>query len=229
MEDAQRLLEEGCPTGTVVAAGFQEGGRGRYPGRSWEADAGRNLLFTLVLELQAGFPPQRLPVLAGLALARALEGRFGLKPVVKWPNDLLHGGRKLAGILCEARARPGQPTKVLVGIGVNCNQRSFPPELEGRACCLRELIGADVALTELLADILAAIHATLGDAAWREALQARLHGLGCSALLRDGRRALRGTLRGVAEDGALLLESGGRVGSYYNGELILQPEAQREG
>src|SRR5512135_2487278 len=63
MEDAQRLLEEGCPTGTVVAAGFQEGGRGRCPGRSWEADAGRNLLFTLVLELQAGFPPQRLPVL----------------------------------------------------------------------------------------------------------------------------------------------------------------------
>ena len=225
MEEALRLLEGGCPTGTVVAAGFQERGRGRCPDRSWEAEAGRNLLFTLILELPPGFPPQRLPILAGLALARALEGRFGLKTAVKWPNDLLHGGRKLAGILCEARARPGGPTQVLVGIGVNCNQLSFPRELKGRACCLRELLGAEVALPELLAAVLAAIHAALGDGGWREALEARLHGLGCPAVLRDGGRAVRGIVRGVAEDGALLLESGGRVGSFYNGELAIQAEA----
>ena len=225
MEEALRLLEGGCPTGTVVAAGFQERGRGRCPDRSWEAEAGRNLLFTLILELQPGFPPQRLPILAGLALARALEGSFGLRTAVKWPNDLLHRGRKLAGILCEARAQPGRPTQVLAGIGVNCNQESFPRELEGKACSLRQLLGAEVALPELLAAVLAAIRAVLDDEGWREALLARLHGLGFPAVLRDGGRTARGIVRGVAEDGALLLESEGRVGPFYSGELTVQAEA----
>ena len=226
MEDAQRLGAAGCPGGTVVVAGFQERGRGRNPERSWAAEAGSNLLFTLLLDLEPAFPPQRLPVLAGLALAQALEDRFGLATEVKWPNDLLYRGRKLAGILCEARAQPPEPARALVGMGVNCNQRAFPQELAGRACSLAELLGSQVALPELLADILTALHATLCDEGWRARLERRLYGLGREALLSGPSGGIeRGTVRGVAEDGALLLEVGGRVLPVYSGELSFQVDA----
>jgi len=227
MEDAQRLDEQGYPSGTVVAAGYQERGRGRRPERTWAAEPGKNLLFTLLLDLDPGFPPQRLPLLAGLALARSVEDRFGLEVEVKWPNDLLCGQQKLAGVLCQARTRPPAPARALVGVGVNCNQLDFPPGLAGRACSLAGLLGREVPLPGLLADILAALHAALGDGNWRAGLQHRLYGVGRQATIRPegGVVSIAGRVRGVAEDGALLLESGGRIRTIYSGELLFQPEA----
>jgi BirA family biotin operon repressor/biotin-[acetyl-CoA-carboxylase] ligase len=237
MEDAQRLDDRGYPSGTVLAAGYQQRGRGRYPERSWVGEAGKNLLFTLLLDLDPGFPLQRLPLLAGLALAQTVEHRFGLSVELKWPNDLLCGGRKLAGVLCQARTRTAigasasrlaqHPARALVGVGVNCNQLSFPTELAGRACSLAGLLGREVDLPELLADILAALHAALADADWQDRLQRRLYGLGREVAVRgsDGAVPIAGRVRGVGEDGALLLESSGRVRPVYGGELLFQPEA----
>jgi BirA family biotin operon repressor/biotin-[acetyl-CoA-carboxylase] ligase len=226
MEDAQRLDEQGYPEGTVVVAGFQERGRGRYAERRWAAAPGKNLLFTLYLDLETDFPPQRLPLLAGLSLADVLEARFGLAAEVKWPNDLLHCGRKLAGILCLARSRAARPARVFIGMGVNCNQRSFPTELAGRACSLVELLGREVALPELLSGILAAFHAALRDDAWQARLQRRLYGVGREAVLRPaaGGTPIVGRVRGVAGDGALLLESAGGLQAVYSGELSFQTQ-----
>lgn len=227
MDDAQRLEEQGYPSGTVVVAGFQERGRGRHPERVWTAEPGKNLLFTLSLHLSKDFPPQRLPLLAGLALALTVEERFGLSCQVKWPNDLLHEGRKLAGVLCLARSRSSGPARAFVGVGLNCNQRSFAPELSDKACSLAGLLGREVALPELLADVLAALKAELRDGDWRARLQHHLYGLGRQARLGQdgGGPALAGRLRGVAEDGALLLESAGAIHPAYSGELLFQPEA----
>jgi BirA family biotin operon repressor/biotin-[acetyl-CoA-carboxylase] ligase len=239
MEEARRLDDQGFPSGTVVAAGYQQRGRGRRPGRAWAAEPGKNLLFTLLLDLDPGFPPQRLPLLAGLALARTVEDRFGLEVEVKWPNDLLCGQRKLAGVLCLARSRasiagfvprpPAPSVRALVGVGVNCNQLEFPAQL--RACSLAGLLGREVALPGLLADILAALRAALDDGDWRSGLQRRLYGAGREATLRpEGEGApIVARVLGVARDGALLLESGGEVRRVYSGELLFQPEAQREG
>jgi BirA family biotin operon repressor/biotin-[acetyl-CoA-carboxylase] ligase len=227
MDDARRLEEQGYPSGTVVVAGFQERGRGRRAERIWAAEPGKNLLFTLLLSLPEGFPPQRLPLLAGLALALAVEQRFGLSCRVKWPNDLLHEGRKLAGVLCQARSRTslGSP-RALVGVGLNCNQRSFAPELSGKTCSLAGLLGREVALPQLLADVLAALKAALQDADWKARLQRRLYGVGREArIAQEGGTALAGRLRGVAEDGALLLESAGAIQPAYSGELLFQPDA----
>ena len=225
MEDAQRLDEQGYPSGTVVVAGFQERGRGRLPERVWAAEPGKNLLFTLSLHLSKGFPPQRLPLLAGLALAQAVEERFGLATLVKWPNDLLHRDRKLAGVLCLARTRPPQPARALVGMGVNCNQRYFPPELAGKACSLAGLLDREVALPELLADVLAALKQALSDGDWRARLQRRLYGVGREAsIVQDGGPPLAGRMLGVAEDGALLLESAGQIQPVYSGELFFQSQ-----
>ena len=226
MEDALRLREQGYPSGTVVAAGFQERGRRRFPERVWDAEPGRNLLFTLQLDLPPGLPVQCLPVLAGLALSLTVEERFGLATRVKWPNDLLHDGRKLAGVLCEAHSRPPGPLFVLVGVGLNCNQRSFP--WAGRACSLAGLLGREVELPALLEAVLGTLAAVLRDPAWQPKLESRLYGVGRAAFVRpvgEG-EVLRGVVQGVAGDGALLLRVDGSPRAVYSGELSVQLEAE---
>ena len=102
MEDARRLFDSGCPDGTVVMADFQTLGRGRLAERRWVADAGKNLLFTLVLRSGSGqdsigAAPHRLPLIAGLALALSVEHLYGLSVQLKWPNDLLVRKRSWPG------------------------------------------------------------------------------------------------------------------------------------
>jgi BirA family biotin operon repressor/biotin-[acetyl-CoA-carboxylase] ligase len=112
----QRLLA-GAPEGAVVATDEQTEGRGRL-GRSWHAPRGTSLLFSLVLEPPV--PPDRLPELslvAGAAVAAAIAAETGLEATIKPPNDVLVGGRKVAGILAEASGG-----RVVLGIGVNVAQ-----------------------------------------------------------------------------------------------------------
>ena len=151
MDDALALARDGCPSGTTVAAGYQEKGRGRGQGTRWLSGPWQSLLATVVLHRdEAGFPLTQLSLRAGLAVALAVEDLAGLAVRIKWPNDLLWQGRKLAGILCEARG-----SVLLVGIGVNCAQDSFPPEIAAQACSLRMAAGRDIAPLEILPAVLA--------------------------------------------------------------------------
>lgn len=223
MDEALRLHEAGSPEGTVVVAGYQSAGRGRRTGRSWRARAGRNLLFTLGLRRLPAAAAQRLPLLAGLALALCLEQDFGVRARVKWPNDLVCRGRKLAGVLCEARAAGGGPL-YLVGVGLNCNQRRFPGELGRTATSLARELGRPVALAPLLEGILRRLAACLEDQSWKQLLEQRLLGLGELAAVRlegPGDRLLEGVVEGIAEDGALLLRPRGSVSALplYAGEI----------
>lgn len=142
----QRELTDADAEGAVVAAGHQTEGRGRL-GRIWEDAPGTSLLFSLLLTPHA--PAERLPeltVLAAEAVAEAVGGR------VKEPNDVLLGGRKVAGVLGEA-----SEGRVVLGIGVNANQTAgqLPPETRLPATSLRLERGAPVDRAELLAAILA--------------------------------------------------------------------------
>jgi BirA family biotin operon repressor/biotin-[acetyl-CoA-carboxylase] ligase len=221
MEDALKLYELGYPDGTVAVAGFQERGRGRLPERSWESEPGKNLLFTILLTRPLSFPAQRLPVLAGLALSLAVEEGFGLASRVKWPNDLLHEGRKLAGVLCEARSVSGGRPVFLAGVGVNANQRTFAAGLGQRACSLAQALDREVDLPDLLRRILDSLFAVLQDTDWRGKLEGRLAGLGRPVTVAQPQGTLQGVLRGVDGDGALLLEADGQVQRIYSGELRL--------
>jgi BirA family biotin operon repressor/biotin-[acetyl-CoA-carboxylase] ligase len=181
MEDARRLFKSGCPDGTVVLADFQTLGRGRVAERSWIAESGENLLFTLVLRTESGSAgiggvPQRLPLVAGLALALSVERLYGLSVQLKWPNDLLVGERKLAGILCEALVE-GNSLGLLVGIGLNCNQLTFPRELDSKATSLARALGSPVSLPNLLEEVLSQLKTCIEDEDWRAKVVDRLYGL----------------------------------------------------
>jgi BirA family biotin operon repressor/biotin-[acetyl-CoA-carboxylase] ligase len=120
---ARALAQQGAPHGTLVTAGEQHAGRGRQ-GRTWSAPPGRALLLSLVLR----DPPALLPLAAGLAVAEVA----GSASVVKWPNDVLIDGRKVAGILAEGRPDEGW---AVLGIGINVALRvdELPAELHATA------------------------------------------------------------------------------------------------
>jgi BirA family biotin operon repressor/biotin-[acetyl-CoA-carboxylase] ligase len=129
---ARELAAAGAPHGTVVTAGEQQAGRGRQ-GRTWSAPAGRALLSSTILR----DPPRLLPLLAGVAVAESVERVApAVGPVgVKWPNDVLVGDRKVAGILVEGRPREGW---AVLGIGLNVAlaPEDFPAELRDTAATL---------------------------------------------------------------------------------------------
>jgi BirA family biotin operon repressor/biotin-[acetyl-CoA-carboxylase] ligase len=169
MDDALALARAGSPAGTTVVAGYQERGRGRAPGRLWLSGAWESLLATVVLRRADSPPPSQLPLRAGLAASLAVEEAAGITVAIKRPNDILWEGRKLAGILCESRG-----DILLVGIGVNCLQLSFPLEIAQSACSLRQACGRDISPLELLPLVLARLKASLEDALWREKVSERL-------------------------------------------------------
>jgi BirA family biotin operon repressor/biotin-[acetyl-CoA-carboxylase] ligase len=230
MEDARRHFLTGCPVGTVVLTAFQERGRGRTADRSWSAEEGKNLLFTVVLEAPGGVraiegAPQRLPLIAGLALAMTVERLYSLPVQLKWPNDLLVEGKKLAGILCEALAEK-EGFGVLIGFGVNCNQISFPEGLEQKAISLSRILHREVDLLVILRELLKVLRATLDDSDWKNKVEQRLFGLGSEVFLHTPQpagslREQRGVIRGLNNDGSLLFQPAGsaEVNSLYTGEI----------
>lgn len=130
-ERARELAQRGAPHGTVVTAAEQTAGRGRQ-GRTWAAPAGRAILCSVVVR----DPPRLLPLAAGVAVAEtvdaARESAGSSQALLKWPNDVLVEGRKVAGILVEGRPQEGW---AVVGIGINVALRDhdFPDELRGIA------------------------------------------------------------------------------------------------
>jgi BirA family biotin operon repressor/biotin-[acetyl-CoA-carboxylase] ligase len=158
---AREWADAGVPEGAVVLADYQAAGRGQR-GRSWTAPPGGALLFSVVLRppVPVGRWPE-IPLAAGCAVAEGLEDAAGVTVTLKWPNDALVEGRKVAGILTEGVA--GRRPLVILGIGVNVSQREtdWPPELAGRASSLAEG-GARVERAALLTLILARLEAWYG-------------------------------------------------------------------
>lgn len=154
----RRLGDAGAPEGTLVVADHQTAGRGRR-GRAWADVPGRSLLCSVLL--RPALPPERWPQLtlaAGCAVAEALEAAAGATPRLRWPNDVLLDGRKVAGILAEAFIGPS-PFLVL-GIGINLAQHDeeWPPHLRGRAVSLAAA-GHEVPRDRLLAALLRRLEA----------------------------------------------------------------------
>ena len=227
---ASRLADAGAVEGTTVVAEAQTSGRGRM-GRSWFSPPGAGLYVSVVLRPGQGFsavrdPSALLTIAAGVALAEGIQASTGLPAEIKWPNDLLVGKRKLAGILAEAAAQGGDLAFVILGFGVNLRPAAYPPELAGRVTSIEAELDRPTDRAMILAEILSALasrHADLRQgrfgailSAWRTRVP----------LLRGAPvewETPHGLQRGRAEDvdatGALLVRVNGRIERLIAGEV----------
>lgn len=216
---AFRLAADGAPDGTAVVADEQRAGRGRR-GRVWHAAPSEALLVSILLHPR--MPPAMWPTLslaAGVAVAEAVERTAVLAVRLKWPNDVVVRGRKLAGILLESHVT-AEPVLV-AGIGVNVAQRSFPPELADRATSLALETGRTIDREALLQALLASFDA------WRDRLErdgfapVRARWLELTDTL--GRRVSVDGVTGQAvdldADGALLVREAGGLRRVVAGEV----------
>ena len=214
--DAFQLAEGGAIEGTVVLADSQTGGKGRR-GRVWASPSGVNLYCSVVLRPAImPYEAPQLTFLSAVATARAIEQTTKLKPEIKWPNDLLLSGKKVAGLLNEMSAETDGINFVILGIGVNVNMTldQFPGYLRYPATSLFLESGilvdrsrfTGIMLNEL--DRLYNDFLTDGFAPVREEWQRRCNANGRQVLVTDsGTECTRGSFIGIDSDGALLLRS----------------------
>ncbi|MFZ0761096.1 MAG: biotin--[acetyl-CoA-carboxylase] ligase [Candidatus Sulfotelmatobacter sp.] len=152
---AMSAAAEGAPEGSVFLAEEQTAGRGRGA-NSWQSARSAGIYCSVVL--RPALPPSEVLVLslaAGLAVRAAIEQIDArVDPDLKWPNDVLIEGRKVCGILTEMNAEATRVRYIVVGIGINVNQASFPKELEGQATSLRMATGSEWSRVELAAALL---------------------------------------------------------------------------
>ncbi|AMV71681.1 biotin--[acetyl-CoA-carboxylase] ligase [Desulfuromonas carbonis] len=211
---ATELAEAGAVEGTVVIAEEQSLGKGRL-GRRWASPPGVNLYLSVLLR-----PPilpwdaPQLTFLSAVAVARAIAAEPGMAPEVKWPNDLLLGGRKVAGLLNEMRAETEGIHHVVLGIGVNLNMTAdqFPADLRYPATSLCLESGRPVCrsafarrLLEHL-DLLYTEYLQSGFEPVRSAWEGFFRLTGSAVEVDCQQRLVRGTVRGIDSDGALLVE-----------------------
>jgi BirA family transcriptional regulator, biotin operon repressor / biotin---[acetyl-CoA-carboxylase] ligase len=223
---AASLAQSGCPAATCVLADEQTAGRGRKA-RTWVSPPGLGIWLSLILRPRELPEPGALPLLVGLAVVRALDGfcEPGV-PMVKWPNDVLVGGRKLGGILCESAWSRSGPSHVVVGIGLNVlhEEGDFPPELREAATSVR-LVGdraprrSDVAAA-VVRSVLGATSSPLLDDASLAELTARDALRGRFVVVEDaGRGSVTGVAEGIGPDGGLRLRTDGGVVAVRSGTV----------
>jgi len=200
MDLAHTAAAAGAPAGTVIVADVQTAGRGRS-GRRWVSEAGAGVWATVVARPRDVDALSVLSLRVGIALATELQPFVGSPIALKWPNDLLLAGRKLAGVLVEARWREGTPEWVAVGVGVN---RRPPAELAdaigtGDAVSRREILGAVVRAVRRAADATGVLHpGELAQFAARDAVRGR-----------EVLSPVRGHADGVSARGELLVRAAG--------------------
>ena len=226
---ARELARAGTPDGTLVVAGVQKGGRGRL-GRYWGSPAG-GLWMSLVWrpEFEASFAP-RITQTAAVGVAKALW-EIGVEARIKWPNDLLVGGKKICGILAESSARHATSLAkerrldyVILGVGMNANLD--PPDLQVRdrkATTIRSELGRDVDLLYLLRILFSNLDGELGRLENFGAILEEWRSLNCTLGENVRVRRLGETIEGRAVDltreGALLLATGSGTVEVFEGEI----------
>jgi BirA family biotin operon repressor/biotin-[acetyl-CoA-carboxylase] ligase len=230
---AKALGAQGAAEGTLVVAETQSAGRGRL-GRDWLSPSGVGLYTSLLL--RPPLPPTELPQITlstAVAVVRALTRSAGVTPGIKWPNDLILGGKKLGGILTEMETESDQIRYLVVGLGLNVNNPDFPPELAGTATSLFREEGRTFPRVPILRAWLEEfedLYARFLARGFPEILEEwKQHAvtLGKCVAVRQGVRQIEGLALEVAADGALLLETArGEVVKVTSGEITLESEGK---
>jgi BirA family biotin operon repressor/biotin-[acetyl-CoA-carboxylase] ligase len=211
---AYKLATEGAAEGEVVLAETQTRGKGRL-GRSWFSPPGLNLYLSFIL--RPNLPPSNAPQLtlvSAVALAETVQRFLGARPAIKWPNDILAGGKKLAGILTESSVDSERLHFVVVGIGVNLNMPAdlLPEEIRDRATSLLILTNRIVDRTAFAGELIRSLDRCYGEleqrgfphiaVRWESFFELK----GRKVKVEMGDRIVSGTAGGIDRDGALLVE-----------------------
>jgi BirA family transcriptional regulator, biotin operon repressor / biotin---[acetyl-CoA-carboxylase] ligase len=203
--------------GLLVIASAQTAGRGRH-GRSWFSPEGRNIYLTLTT---ASTDP-RLAIVTGVALHEAVLGLLAGKASleIKWPNDLIADGKKLCGILCETRG-----SLTAVGVGLNVGGRSWPPELEGRATSIEEVLGAPLDRRQVLDAVIPSLDTWFGIFFTKGFRPVREEFLKHGLLQKHELATEQGepcTIAGMGEDGHLILDLSGSRREIVSGTILVK-------
>ena len=231
--EVDRRLSQNSPVPLAVLAHKQTQGRGRL-GREWHSDNTGNLYMSI------GFRPEAestaislFSLWAGVRIAETLRKLLEIEVMVKWPNDLQVEGRKIAGILCEAKLELGRVQALVFGFGLNVNQdaSSLPSGLRTPANSLKSILGEIAPIHGITAKVIEAVLAAYEDcskAAGGTALQSTFHSLdalsGRPIEIQAGNCLKSGVARGIDEDGNLLLETEtGTITPISSGDVSIVP------
>ena len=206
---ARQLAAEGAPHGTLVIADEQTAGRGRR-GRGWISPAGEGVFMSLILRPQS-HPSEvaRLSMQTALAVALSIAQTTGLDARIKWPNDIVCGGRKVCGMLLEMNADEQAVHDVVAGIGINVHQTQFAPEIAQTASSLDLLSGQRVCRAALVRAFLEAFERTealAAQGALMDAYRARSATLGQRVQVIAPAGSFTGTALEVTDSGSLIVE-----------------------
>jgi len=225
----EKLARDGVREGAVVFAESQTKGRGRL-GRAWMSPARKGLWFSVLLRPK--LHPQettQLTVISATALRRALKTVAGLSAEIKWPNDVLLGGKKTAGILTEMSAELDCVRHAILGIGVDVNQDAFPAELRAVATSLKIAAGREISRAELAVEILRELdhdYARICAGKFAEVAdewEAACVTIGKNVTVHMGDRNFRGRAESLDEDGALLIRTEhGHLERIIGGDVLLE-------
>jgi BirA family biotin operon repressor/biotin-[acetyl-CoA-carboxylase] ligase len=226
---ARELADAGEPEGTIVLADEQVGGRGRS-GREWFSPKGCGVWASIIV--RPSVDARRLAglgIVTAVAVASALGREFGVAARVKWPNDILAGGRKLGGILVEAGQVAGEAVEsAVVGIGLNVDVApgAFPEELRGSAGSLAAVAGRSIDRLAVLRVTLEAFDVAYGRyteegaAPFRESWRTLSMTLGRVVEIEASGRTVTGTVSDLSPEGALILEGAdGRTVEIWHGDV----------
>jgi len=227
----EKLARDGVKEGVVVFAESQTKGRGRL-GRKWISPAYKGLWFSILLRPDLR-PPEttQLTVASATALCRAIQSETGLNPEIKWPNDILVGGKKVAGVLTELSAELDRVKHIILGIGVDVNlgAAELPADLRKQATSLKIEAGRAVSRADLATAILSELDNDYGRvcagqfAAVADEWEARCQTIGRNVTIQIGGRRVHGRAESLSESGELLLRTEhGHLERISGGDVTLE-------
>jgi BirA family biotin operon repressor/biotin-[acetyl-CoA-carboxylase] ligase len=226
-EVARELAVRGSGEPTAIVAEIQRRGRGRM-GRTWASPIGGIYMSVILKPTISPSEALKLPLLAGVSVAEAIRRTCGVNPSVKWPNDVLLDGKKVAGILCEMDSEVDRIHWVILGVGINVNS-PIPEELLTTATSIKEVCGRTMPRSHLLLELMDDLWSRYQDAQkngfepvlsrWRELSST----LGQWVVVSDGKETQEGLALDIDEEGALLLEGiNGRIRRIISGDVSLR-------
>jgi len=220
MDAASSLAHDGAGHGVVVVAEEQTAGRGRR-GTQWVSPPGAGIYLSFVARPRSSSSTSLITLAAGVGVREGIQAATGLAADLKWPNDLIVGKRKLAGILAEGLAIGTPDQAVIIGVGINIQAAAYPPDVEARATSLESELGRPVDGDEVLDgvlnglwDRLALLDQNPSDIlqAWRAASPSAIG----TRVEWEGRH---GITAGIDDNGALLVKTGTGIERIIAGEL----------